>query len=165
MCGVPRRFIGDGVSLFRDVAHFASTSGFPLCYPVLGPGQSVRSVSFATPGSAWASARVSLAGSIFFTPASRVPLRLTISSPPVSVCPAVFGRVAPFRLCCTFFMRRSWFATFDRTPLLPVSSFRVLRLPCLSFLSTRMTRRSSLLLTLLLLLPLRPTKPLREVLV
>lgn len=43
MCGVPRRFIGDGVSLFRDVAHFASTSGFPLCYPVLGPGQSVRS--------------------------------------------------------------------------------------------------------------------------
>ena len=30
MCGVPRRFIGDGVSLFRDVAHFASTSGSPV---------------------------------------------------------------------------------------------------------------------------------------
>ena len=122
-------------------------------------------VSFATPWSAWASVPLSLAGSIFFTPASRVPLRLTISSPLVSVCPAVFGRAAPFRLCCTFFMRRSWLETFDRTPLLSVSAFRVLRLPCLSFLSTRMTRRSSLLLTLLLLLPLRPTKPSREVLV
>lgn len=30
MCGVPRRFIGDGVSLFRDVAHFASTSRSPV---------------------------------------------------------------------------------------------------------------------------------------
>ena len=122
-------------------------------------------VSLATPWSAWASVPLSLAGSINFSPVSRVSFRLTISSPPVSVCPAVFGRAAPFRLCCTFLMGRSWLATFDRTQLLPVSAFRVLRLPCLSFLSTRMTRQSSLLLTLLLLLPLRPTKPSREVLV
>ena len=154
--------------MLRDVAHFASTGGPPLSScPRTRTKRSIEpiGVSFATPWSAWASVPLSLAGSIFFTPASRVPLSLKISSPPVSVCPAVFGRAAPFRLCCTFFMRRSWLATCDRTPLLPVSSFRVLRLACLSFLSTPMTRRSSLLLKLLLLLPLRPTKPSREVLV
>ena len=69
MCGVPRRFIGDGVSLFRDVAHFASTSGSPVA--ILSLDQDKRSiapigVSFATPWSAWSSARLSLAGSIFF---------------------------------------------------------------------------------------------------
>ena len=29
-CGVPGRFIGDSVSLLRDVAHFAPTSGSPV---------------------------------------------------------------------------------------------------------------------------------------
>ena len=29
-CGVPGRFIGDSVSLLRDVAHFSNTSGSPV---------------------------------------------------------------------------------------------------------------------------------------
>lgn len=42
--GVPGRFTGDGFSLLREVAHFASTSGSPACcHPVLGHGESVRS--------------------------------------------------------------------------------------------------------------------------
>ena len=35
-CGVPGRFIGDSVSLLRDVAHFASTSGSPVAILSLG---------------------------------------------------------------------------------------------------------------------------------
>ena len=150
------------VSLLRDVAHFASTSGSLVGILSLDQEKAFDRVD-------WGFFRYTLV-CVGFGPSFISWVDLFYAGVQSAV------KVNDFVTPCFFLSRdvrqgcplspllyvlyaRFWLATFDRTPLIPVSSFRVPRIPCLFFLSTRMTRRSSLLLTLLLLLPLRPTKP------
>ena len=46
-CGVPGRFIGDSVSLLREVAHFASTSGSSVAILSLDQGKAFDHVDWS----------------------------------------------------------------------------------------------------------------------
>ena len=108
-CGVPGRFIGHSVSLLREVAHFASTSGSSVAILSLDQGKAFDRVDWSLRSTlvcmGFGISFISWVDLFYAGVQSAVKVNGFVT--PFSVFPVVFGKAALFYLYCMFFMRRS----------------------------------------------------------